>query len=178
MSASQFERTTEGKIARYRFLDMPVVWLEGETDYPMYEPILSEMGCEIGWADGKQECRKLVEAMMAGDLPYVVVLDGDYEILRRCRSWHRRAVLLQRHSIENYCAEVGVVQSVCRKYSRGRVVVGDVGVRFGNLLEALESELGDLVVLDVALGKTGGQDGRGVMAGERTEGLEAGVTGG
>lgn len=175
MTGIAFARTTSGKIAQHLFFDRPVVWVEGKTDYPIYEQLLGEMGCETLWADGKPECWKLVEAMIANDLPYVVVLDGDYDILRRRRSYHRRALLLGRYAIENYCAEVGLVQNVCRRYSYGKVLVEDVGSRFGRLLDRIESALMDLVVLDVALAEVGGRDGKGVLAGSVQRVFEDGV---
>ncbi|MYH63244.1 MAG: hypothetical protein F4148_16310 [Caldilineaceae bacterium SB0675_bin_29] len=175
MTSKNFDRTTQGKIAQFRFFDEPVVWVEGETDYPIYEQLLGKMGCKTLWAGGKPECWKLVEAMIADDLPYVVVLDGDYEILRRRKSYHRRALLLGRYAIENYCAEIGLVQNVCRRYSYGKVVVGDVGSRFGRLLDRIEGELMDLVILDIALAQVGGKDGKGVLAGNVRRILEVGV---
>lgn len=159
-TSSEFTRTTQGKIALYRFFDEPLVWLEGGTDYPMFEPLLRPMNCKLRFAGGKRECLKLAQAMIDDDLPYVVVVDGDYEILRRQRSYHRRALLLRRYSIENYCAEPVLIGVVCQRYSEGRVADGDAGERFEELLGQLERELRAMVVLDIALsGKHGGDEG-------------------
>ena len=101
-------------------------------------------------AGGVEECRKLARTMIDSDLPFVVVMDGDYGILDRGRSYHRRVIFLRRHSIENYCAEAALVASVCRGYSEGRVEEGIVGERFVELLEQVETELTELVLLDIA----------------------------
>ena len=131
------------------------MWLEGGTDYPMFEPLARSMNCVLRPAGGVEECRKLARAMMKAELPYIVVMDGDYEILRRQRSRHRRVVLLARHSIENYCAEPELLERVCRGYSQGEVTRGVVGAEFARLLGQLESELKELVALDIACIETG-----------------------
>ena len=98
-----FARTTLGKIAQYHFDKYLTVWVEGPTDIPFYEQALRKLDCRVKDAGGKSECLKLAKALKEKDHPYVVVLDGDYDILERRRSWHRRVIVLNRHSVENYC---------------------------------------------------------------------------
>jgi len=166
-ATATFTRTIHGKVAQYRFFAKPLVWLEGRTDYPMFEPLLSTMDCEVLPAGGKDECLKLAQAMIADDLPYIVVVDGDYEILRRQRSYHRRALMLRRYSIENYSAEPVLLEIVCRRYSEGKAVEGDVGERFEVLLQQIEQDLKALVVVDIAVTKASGGDSdrNGVLSG-------------
>ena len=175
LQTSTFTRTTQGKIAQYRFFSEPVVWLEGTTDYPMFEPLLRTMNCKPLSAGGKEESLKLAQAMIADDLPYIVVVDGDYEILGRQRSYHRRALLLKRHSIENYCAEAVLIEIVCQRYSEGRTAGADVIGRFEELVEHLEEELKALVVLDIALTHVADRASKGVLSGsiERVLGQKA-----
>ena len=136
-------------IAQYKFYARPLVWLEGVTDYAIFAKLLQDGQCVIKTAGGVEECRALARAMVDDDLPFVVVMDGDYGILTRKRSWHRRVVVLRRHSIENYCAEADVVAAVCCGYSEGRAQEREVGRRFGEFLEEVENELAELVLLDV-----------------------------
>lgn len=149
-SASGFSRTTSGKIALYRFYPIPVVWVEGVTDYVMFERLLNGNRCVIRDAGGVKECRKLAEAMITKDLPYIVVMDGDYGILTRRRSLHRRVVFLRRHSIENYAAEATLLGLLCQRYCHGVVRDGVFSRQFRKLLVEVEDALRDLVVLDVA----------------------------
>ena len=98
-------------------------------------------------------CRELANAMVDDDLPFVVVMDGDYRILREnghSEERHDRVIVLRRHSIENYCAEPGLVETLCRSYSEGRIQKGIVGRRFEHLLMRLENDLWNVVVLDIA----------------------------
>ena len=155
LSASRFSRTTSGKIALYRFYPMPVVWVEGITDYVMFERLLNGRRCVIRQAGGVEECRKLAEAMVTKDLPYIVVMDGDYGILTRRRSFHRRVVFLRRHSIENYAAESPLLELLCQRYCHGAVEDGVFGRQFERLLEEVRNALRDLVVLDVACQEQG-----------------------
>jgi len=148
-----FTRTTEGQVAQHRFHDTPLVWLEGPSDFPMFLPLADELGFTIMCAGGVVKCRQLANAMVDDDLPFVVVMDGDYTILgenRHSQERHDRVIVLRRHSIENYCAEPGLVEALCRSYSEGKIRQGIVGRRFEHLLMRLEHDLWDLVVLDIA----------------------------
>lgn len=146
-------RTTKGQVAQHKFHRTPLVWLEGPTDYPIFLPLEDELRFTAKWAGGVVECRKLAHEMVSDDLPYIVVMDGDYGILREnvnSQNSHDRVITLRRHSIENYCAEPRLVEALCRSYSEGKIGKGAIGPKFEQLLANLEDALWDLVVLDIA----------------------------
>ena len=151
-----FNRTAKGQIAQHLFCDTPIVWLEGPSDFPMFLPLANELGFTTMCAGGVVRCRELASAMVDDDLPYIVVMDGDYRILRENGyECHDRVIVLRRHSIENYCAEPVLVETLCLSYSEGRIGKGIVGRKFERLLVKLEDALWDLVVLDIASERTG-----------------------
>ena len=96
-------RTPSGLASEYLFYKETVVYVEGYTDIPFYDTVLQNYyNYRIKAKHGKEKCKELATALVEDDLPYVVVLDGDYEILESTRSKHRRVILLHRHSLENY----------------------------------------------------------------------------
>ena len=145
-----FARTTLGKIAQHRFDKRLTVWVEGPTDIPFYEQALRKLDCRVKDAGGKPECLKLAKALKEKEHPYVVVLDGDYEILERKRSWHRRAVMLNRYSVENYCFEKDPIERVCCSHAHVSFEEKLIGNSFDSALSAVESDLFELIVLDIA----------------------------
>ena len=114
----RFDQTEQGKINRYLFCQDPLVWVEGVSDIPFYGHALAAGSCTILAAEGKSECIKLADAIKKHDLPYVVIMDGDYGILERRKPDHRWVVHLDRNSIENYLFEKDLVQHVCLGYVR------------------------------------------------------------
>ena len=145
-----FARTILGKIAQHRFDRCLTVWVEGSTDIPFYEQALRKLDCRVKDAGGKSECLKLAEALKEKDHPYVVVLDGDYDILERKRSWHRRVIMLNRHSVENYCFEKEPIERVCCSHARVSFEEKLIGKSFDSAVTAVESDLLELMVLDIA----------------------------
>lgn len=145
-----FQRTDLGLIAKYLLYREPLVWVEGPDDIPFYQQIIRRYACRVESAGGKDECQKLAKALVEKDYPYVVVMDGHYDILERTRSNHRRVVILQRHSSENYLFEKEPVEQICRNYARvgsGEELVGNA---FEELLEYIAAQLLELTILDVA----------------------------
>jgi len=145
-----FARTTLGKISQHRFDKCLTVWVEGPTDIPFYEQALRKIDCRVKDAGGKPECLKLAKALKEKEHPYVVVLDGDYDILERKRSWHRRVIMLNRHSVENYCFERSPIERVCCSHACVSFEEKLIGDSFDNAIRAVESNLLELVVLDIA----------------------------
>lgn len=139
-----FSRTDSGLAAEYLFRPKIIVYVEGLTDIPFYEEVLQNYNCEVTPRNGRAECEKLATALLQDDDPYVVILDGDYEILESTRSKHRRVILLHRYSIENYLFEEEPIQQFCRDYARKQVS------QFQEAVEDTEQKFMDLVVLDVA----------------------------
>lgn len=142
-----FRRTTSGQIAKYLFFRQPVLWVEGATDIVFYSKALRRVDFRIEVAGGRGECLRLAAALEEGDLPFVVVLDGDYEMLWRRRSTHRRVVWLNRYSIENYLFEELATESVCALLSGDPNT--EVVSRFRSVRLAIETDLAELVLLDV-----------------------------
>lgn len=139
-----FSRSPSGLAAWHLFYPKIAVFVEGNTDIPFYEEVLQNYNCQIIPRNGREECEKLAAALAQANYPYVVILDGDYEILERTRSKHRRVILLHRYSFENYLFEEEPIQQFCRDCARKLVD------RFWEIVTEIEQKLEELVVLDVA----------------------------
>lgn len=146
-----FSRTRSGLAAEHFFYPEILVYVEGPTDIPFYDTVLQNYNYRIKAKNGKQECEKLATLLKQGDYPYVVVLDGDYEILVRTRSQHRRVVLLHRHSYENYLFEEEPIKQFCRDRARLEDSLENQlsSRKFKEFLEETEHNK-ELIVLDVA----------------------------
>jgi hypothetical protein len=144
-----FSRTLPGLAAEHLFYPEVLVYVEGYTDIPFYNTVLQNYNCRIKAKSGKPECEKLATLLEQNGYPYIVVLDGHYEILERTRSQHRRIVLLHRHSHENYLFEEEPIQQFCRDYARELVS------RFREFVEIIEQKFKELIVLDVAHRRSG-----------------------
>ena len=105
-----FSRTPPGLSAEHLFYSEILVYVEGYTDIPFYNEVLQNYRCRIKSKNGKPECEKFATLIEQGNFPYVVVLDGDYEILEYTHSPHRRIVSLHRHSFENYLLEENPIE--------------------------------------------------------------------
>lgn len=110
-----FTRSGSGQVNRYLFLSEPLVWVEGDDDVIFFLQLLRDHKCHIEAAGGREECIKLAEAIRQNDHPFVVIVDGDYYVLKRKRSIHRRVIHLDRYAIENYLFETSVVEQVAKR---------------------------------------------------------------
>ena len=144
-----FSRTLPGIIARCLFYPKIIVHVEGPSDIPFYEQVLRGYNCHVESRDGRKECEKLADALAQGNYPYVVVLDGDYEILVDTQSKHRRVILLHRFSFENYLFEEEAIKRFCR-YRRPRANLERLVSQFRAVVADIESKFKELIVLDVA----------------------------
>ncbi|MFC1871625.1 DUF4435 domain-containing protein [Chloroflexota bacterium] len=124
------ERTTSGKINKYLFSPEILIWVEGIDDIPFYVNGLERGTCKFLPAGGKEEIKKLINALVKENLPYVVILDGDYEVLENPKSINSRIINLRRYSIENYLLEEELIEAVCRDY---------LCIKTGNELEVIEN---------------------------------------
>lgn len=149
MSTDTFSRTGSGKLAQYLFHDVPLVWVEGKTDKIAYEPLSRRYSFDMRPAGGRPECLALAKRMAEENLPFLVILDGDYEALQRKRSFHKRAVFLDRYSVENYYCEKSIVDSFVRRFA-GVPPEREVKHAFQEMVKHIESELDNLVVHDIA----------------------------
>ena len=147
-----FSRTPSGLAAEYLFYKEVLVYVEGRTDFPFYEEVLRNYNYYLKAQGGKEEGKKLADALMGQDFPYVVVLDGDYDILTRTRSQHRRVVLLHRYSFENYIFEEEPIEQFCcdRVHSEDSLEVPLASGEFTDFFENVEIKFKDLLILDVA----------------------------
>ena len=145
-----FSRTPPGLSAEYLFYSEILVYVEGYTDIPFYNEVLQNYRCRIKSKNGKSECEKFATLIEQGNYPYVVVLDGDYEILEYSHSPHRRIVSLHRHSFENYLLEENPIE----KFRHYRAPLEDSLDRlpssFREIVEDTEQRFKELLILDVA----------------------------
>ena len=148
---TQFSRTLPGIIARcLLYPKKTIVHVEGETDKAFYDEILQKYNCRIEARNGKKQCEELAEVLAHHNYPYVVILDGDYEILERTRSKHRRVILLHRHSFENYLFEEKPIEQFCWDLTHLENRVKKLASRFQEVIENTELKFKELIVLDVA----------------------------
>ena len=145
-----FARTPSGLAAEYLFYKEILVYVEGYTDIPFYDAILQNYGCRIKARGGKEECKKSAADLVKGNYPYVVILDGDYGILERTRSKHRRVILLHRYSFENYLFEEEPIEQFCRDRTPLENRLKKLASRFQEVVKNTELKFKELIVLDVA----------------------------
>lgn len=147
-----FSRTTSGLAAEYLFYSEILVYVEGHTDIPFYDAVLQNYNCRVKAKNGKPECEKLATLLEQDNYPYVVILDGHYDILERARSQHRRVILLHRHSYENYLFEVEPIKQFCsdRLHSEDSLEEVLASSEFADFTRNAEVKFKDLLILDVA----------------------------
>ena len=147
-----FSRTPSGLSAEYLFYQEILVYVEGHTDIPFYNAILQNYNCRVKSKNGKPECEKLARFLGQDNYPYVVILDGHYDILVRARSQHRRVILLHRHSYENYLFEEEPIKQFCRDRvpSEDSLEEPLASDEFKDFAEDIEVKFKDLLILDVA----------------------------
>ena len=146
-----FARTPSGLAAEHLFYTEILVYVEGPTDIIFYDTVLQNYNRRIKAKNGREECEKLATNLVEGDYPYVVILDGNYEILERTRSKHRRIILLHRHSFENYLFEQEAIERFCRDRTHLEDSLENLpSSKFGAVLEDTELKFKELIVLDVA----------------------------
>ena len=133
-------------------LPKTLVHVEGYSDIPFYEEVLQNYNCHLKARGGDKEYAKLVDGLVEKDLPYVVVLDGDYEILTQKRSKHRQVVWLHRYSFENYLFEEEPIKQFChdRAHSEDSLKEPLSSSEFTDFTEEIEVKFKDLLIFDVA----------------------------
>ncbi|MCE2403113.1 DUF4435 domain-containing protein [Candidatus Poribacteria bacterium] len=145
-----FSRTDEGLAAEHRFYQNIVVYVEGFDDKPFYEEILNNYDIEIIEKNGRKVCEKLATILVESNSPFVVILDGDYKILKSTRSQHRRVVLLHRYSFENYLFEHEPIEQFCRDHKSSENRIEKLAENFRTVLEETRQKFEELIILDVA----------------------------
>ena len=144
-----FSRTPLGAAAEYLFYPEILVYVEGHTDIPFYEKVLQGYDCYIKPQGGREECKKLVPLLSKDNLPFVIILDGDYEILVRTQDEYSRVILLDRYSFENYLFEGEPIEQFCR-HRHPRANLERLVSRFRKVVQNIEIQFKELIVLDVA----------------------------
>lgn len=145
-----FTRTPQGLAEKWRFHNVPTIWVEGPTDIYFYYPVLDSIPSRIEAFHGTENAKALIDALVSNNYPYLVILDGDYNILKATRRPHRCVIMLDRYSFENYFWESESVNRACLRH----IQCGDdkdiVSAEMDRVTKHLAKELLPAVVLDVA----------------------------
>jgi hypothetical protein len=145
-----FTRTRSGILSKYKFYEVPLVWVEGDDDIPLYRRITKDLDCTIQSAGGKQNCLHLIDDIIRNNSPYIVIVDGDYDILLgeyNCPN----IIMLEKYSIENYFCNGSIVENICQDFCK----INDPDVKkstpdiLSNLNNIIE-QISDLIILDIA----------------------------
>lgn len=145
-----FTRTPTGIVGKWHFYSMPTIWVEGPTDIYFYSPIVDDLPCRIEAFHGRENATALIEGLRDHDLPFLVVLDGDYDVLKPCRSPHKRLIRLHRYSFENYLCECEPINRACHRSAQSGDRTDAAGPEFERLTAHLDDALRGIVELDVA----------------------------
>lgn len=148
--SQSFTRTPTGIVAKWQFHNVPTVWVEGPTDIFFYPPALRGLRFRIEAFHGCGNAKALIDGILKFDLPYLVIMDGDYGILNPRRSDHRRIIVLKRYSFENYLWHVNALNYACRRHAQS----GDQVDVLSDEMARLERHISDVfrtaVEIDVA----------------------------
>jgi len=145
-----FTRTPGGLAEKWRFHQVPTIWVEGPTDIFFYEPITEKLPCRMEAFHGCNNAESLVQALVDHDYPYLVILDGDYEVLRKSRSPHRCVLILARYSFENFLWEQDPVNRACLRHARCGENKDLAGAEMERVAKHLKKDLLHVVALDIA----------------------------
>ena len=145
-----FTRTPTGLSEKWRFCVEPIVWVEGPSDIAFYRPISHGVSCRFEPFFGRENASHLIRSLLERDYPYVVILDGDYSILKKSRAPHRSVLILPRYSFENLLWESGAVNDVCLQHAQ----CGEDKDLVSHLMilteRAIRNELLGAIVADIA----------------------------
>lgn len=145
-----FTRTPRGLVEKWRFHKVPTVWIEGPTDFIFYAPVAEGLPCRFESFHGRENARALVDSLKEKNYPYLVILDGDYCILKKMKSIHRRVIMLSRYSYENFLWEPATINRVCLVYAQCGDQKDLVKASMDDAVEMLESKFLPALILDVA----------------------------
>lgn len=147
---SSFTRTPGGLAEKWRFHQVPTIWVEGPTDIFFYEPIIENLQCRMEAMQGSENAKALIQALLDHDYPYLVILDGDYEILKPATAPHRCVVILARYSFENFLWEHEAINRACLRHARCGEQKDLVASEMDRMAKHLKKELLHAVALDIA----------------------------
>lgn len=152
--SDSFARTPTGTVGKRLFYTVPTIWVEGPTDIFFYLPIVDDLECRIEAFHNSNNAAALIEGLVNEDLPYLIVMDGDYEILSRQKTTHSRIIRLKRYSFENYLWESDPVNRACHSSAQSGDRSDVVGPLLDDLNQHIHDTLLDMVVVDVAARRT------------------------
>jgi hypothetical protein len=152
--STTFTRTSGGLSEKWRFYAVPTIWVEGITDVFFYEPITEKLRCRIEPFHGTGNAKALVKALSDYDYPYLVILDGEYSILKFSRSPHKHVLVLPRHSFENFLWEQDAVNRACLRHAQCGEDKDVVGFEMERVASHFKTELQHLIALDIAARNT------------------------
>lgn len=144
----RFERTQSGKVGRFNFHSLPLIWVEGDDDVAFFGQLLKKP-CLLKSANGRDACEALAKSMAEGNLPFGVIMDSDYSAIIGNRISHCRVVYLSRYAIENYLAHDGVIYHVCLSYAGNDELLQDFDQQYELTVKNVFDSIIDLVALDV-----------------------------
>jgi hypothetical protein len=147
---SSFTRTPGGLAEKWRFHQVPTIWVEGPTDIFFYEPVVENLPCRMEAMHGSENAKALIQALVDHDYPYLVILDGDYEILKPAPAPHGCVVILARYSFENFLWEQEAINRACLRHARCGETKDLVASEMERVAKHLKKELLHAVALDIA----------------------------
>ena len=147
---SAFTRTPGGLAEKWRFHQVPTIWVEGPTDIFFYEPIIEKLPCRMEAMHGSENAIVLIQALVDHDYPYLVILDGDYKILKPASAPHRCVIILVRYSFENFLWEHEAINRACLRHARCGEAKDLVANEMNRVARHLKKELLHAVALDIA----------------------------
>jgi hypothetical protein len=145
-----FTRTPTGIVGKWHFHMEPTIWVEGSSDIYFYLPLVDDLPCRIEAFHGRDNARALIEGLKNHDFPYIVLLDGDYDILRSKRNLHKRVIRLRRYSFENYLWEKDSFNRSCLRHAQCGDRSEICHAEFDRMTEHLHDVLLEAIVFDVA----------------------------
>ena len=145
-----FTRTPRGLAEKWRFHRVPTVWVEGPTDLYFYQPIAENLPCRFQPFYGRQNAKVLIYSLKEKNYPYLVILDGDYDILKRTKTPHRRVIILPRYSFENFLWEPEVINRVCLRHAQCGDEKDLVKTPMRMAIKSLMKQFLPALILDVA----------------------------
>jgi Protein of unknown function (DUF4435) len=146
-----FTRTPTGVVGKWHFHTSPIVWVEGVEDMYFYSPILRDIGCKIQPYHGCGNAIALIAGLVNDDLPYIVVCDGDYDVLWPRRSRHRRLIKLKKYSFENYLWHAEAINYACHRHAQIGDYTDIATSEMVTVVNQLRVALKEAVVLEVAV---------------------------
>jgi hypothetical protein len=144
-----FSRTFSGKINKSFFLKKVIFFVEGNDDVAFYAPFKRSLDCRFESADGKPELIKLALHAAQTKLPYVAVLDDDFDVISGRDVRGDRVVYVGAYSMENLLAQDEIVREFVQDFCGCNEDIPD-----DILLSKLWTDCGDIlakvVIADLA----------------------------